>query len=119
MKFAFYILPVVSLICGIVLMKMSAMKQNSIFGFRTKASTKNEQTWEYCNRLCAKFLIAIGVISTAVILIFSNTSTLLFGVLELGEMVNIVAILAILVSIPIVQQRCKRRFPDLFAKDES
>lgn len=96
MKLEFYIVPVVSLVCGVILLNTSAMKINSIFGFRTKVSTKNNETWKYCNQLCAKILILIGIISIIAMLALGNFSALLFGVLELGELVNIIVVIAIL-----------------------
>lgn len=43
-------------------------------------------------------------------LAFGNFAVLLFGVLELGELVNIIVIIAILLSIPVVDQSCKKKF---------
>ena len=46
----FCIVPIVSLIAGIILLKTASVKINSFYGFRTKTSTRNKQTWEYYNR---------------------------------------------------------------------
>ena len=108
----FYILPIVSLIAGIILLKTASVKTNSIYGFRTKTSTRNNQTWEYCNRLCAKVLIAVGAISTILVIAFHNTTTLFLGIFELGELVNIIVIAIILLSIPVINHLCKRKYPD-------
>ncbi len=113
-QIAYCLLPVISLVFGIVLLSKSATEINSVFGFRTKASSKSPQTWEYCNKLCAKVLIVVGSIAMIVIAVFNNISNLLFGIFEVGEMVNIIVIVAILISIPIVDNRCKKKFSDLF-----
>lgn len=113
-QIAYCLLPVISLVFGIVLLNKSATEINSVFGFRTKASSKSPQTWEYCNKLCAKVLIVVGSIAMIVIAVFNNISNLLFGIFEVGEMVNIIVIMAVLISIPIVDIRCKKKFPDLF-----
>lgn len=113
-QIAYCLLPVISLVFGIVLLNKSATEINSVFGFRTKTSSKSPQTWGYCNKLCAKVLIAVGSMSMIVIAVFNNISNLLFGIFEVGEMVNIIVIVAILISIPIVDNRCKKKFPDLF-----
>jgi len=113
-QIAYCLLPVISLVFGIVLLNKSATEINSVFGFRTKASSKSPQTWEYCNKLCAKVLIVVGSIAMIVIAVFNNISNLLFGIFEVGEMVNIIVIVAILISIPIVDNRCKKKFSDLF-----
>lgn len=113
-QIAYCLLPVISLVYGIILLNKSAMEINSVFGFRTKTSTKSPQTWEYCNKLCAKVLIVVGSIAMIVIAVFNEISNLLFGFFEFGEMVNIIVIMAVLISIPIVDIRCKKKFPDLF-----
>ena len=105
-----YIVPVVSLVCGVILLKTSAMKINSTFGFRTKVSTKNNETWKYCNQLCAIILILIGIILIIAMLALGNFSARIFGVLELGELVNIIVVIAILLSIPVVNRSCKKKF---------
>ena len=107
---AFCILPIVSFIAGIILWKTVSVKINSFYGFRTKTSTRNKQTWEYCNRLCAVTLIALGSISTILVIVFRNMNTLFLGVFEFGELVNIIVISIILLSIPVINRLCKRKY---------
>lgn len=109
----FCILPIVSLIAGIILLKTASVKINSFYGFRTKTSTRNEQTWEYCNRLCAVALIAVGLLSTVLVIAFRNMTTLLLGIFEFGELVNIIVIAIILLSIPVINYLCKKKYPDI------
>ena len=110
---AFCILPIVSFIAGIILLKTANVKINSFYGFRTKTSTRNKETWEYCNRLCAITLIALCLISTILVFVFRNMNTLFFGVFEFGELVNIIVIAIILLSIPVINCLCKRKYPDM------
>ncbi len=109
----FCILPIVSLIAGIILLKTASVKINSVYGFRTKTSTRNKQTWEYCNRLCAAILIAVGAISTILVIAFHKVTTLFWGIFEFGELVNIIVIAIILLSIPVINYLCKRKYPDI------
>ena len=109
----FCIVPIVSLIAGIILLKTASVKINSFYGFRTKTSTRNKQTWEYCNRLCAAILIAVGAISTILVISFHKVTTLFLGIFEFGELVNIIVIANILLSIPIINYLCKRKYPDI------
>lgn len=111
--FVFCILPIVSLIAGIILLKTGSVKINSFYGFRTKTSTRNEQTWVYCNRLCAVTLIAVGLIATIFVIMFRNMTTLFLGVFEFGELVNIIVVAIILLSIPVINYLCKRKYPDI------
>lgn len=108
------ILPVVVLIAGIILLAAPPQKINSIYGFRTKTSSKNEETWVYCNRLCAVFMIAVGVVSIAAVCTTFKITAVLFGVLSVGEFVNILTIAAILLSVPVINYCCRRKFPSVF-----
>lgn len=109
----FCIVPIVSLIAGIILLKTASVKINSFYGFRTKTSTRNKQTWEYCNRLCAAILIAVGAISTILVIAFHKVTTSFFGIFEFGELVNIIVIAILLLSIPIINYLCRRKYPDI------
>lgn len=110
---AFCIVPIVTLIAGIILLKTASVKINSFYGFRTKTSTRNKQTWGYCNRLCAATLIVVGVISTILVIAFRKVTTLFLGIFEFGELVNIIVIAIILLSIPVINFLCKKKFPDI------
>ncbi|MCI6676419.1 MAG: SdpI family protein [Clostridiales bacterium] len=114
MKFAFFILPVILIVAGIILHITSAVKINSIYGFRTKTSSKNEHTWKYCNKLCAKILIVVGVAAVIAICVTAKATMLVLGLFSIGEIVNILAISAVLLSIPLVNYSCKKKFSELF-----
>ena len=109
-----FILPDILVIAGIILLAAPPAKINSIYGFRTKTSGANEETWAYCNRLCAMIMIAIGIISIAAICTTIKVTAELFGVLSVGEFVNVIAIAAILLSIPVINCCCRKKFPNAF-----
>lgn len=108
----FCILPIVSCIAGMILLRTAGVKINSFYGFRTKTAARNHQTWEYCNRLCAVTLIAVGLISTVLVIVFRNMTTLFLGIFEFGELVNIIVIAIILLSIPVINYLCNRKYPE-------
>lgn len=114
MRLAFFILPVVLIVAGMILLTTSKAKINSIYGFRTKTSSKNEHTWEYCNRLCAKILIVAGVASVIAICATAKMTTVVLGLFSIGEIVNILAMGIVFFSIPIVNYSCQKKFPELF-----
>lgn len=114
MRLGFFILPVVLIVAGIILLITPKVKINSIYGFRTKTSSKNEHTWRYCNRLCAKILIVVGVASVIIICTTAKMTTVALALFSIGEIVNILAIGIVLLSIPIVNYSCKKKFPELF-----
>lgn len=119
MEPANFIFPTVVLIAGIVLFIRPAKEINSVYGFRTKTASKNQQTWEYCNKLCAKILVAEGFISVIAICATCKITEKIFGIFSVGEIVNILAICIILLSIPVVNYRCRRKFPKLFYNNKN
>ena len=114
MRLAFYFLPLVMLAAGIILRIAPAKKPNLAYGFRTKTSCRNEQTWAYCNRLCAKVMILVGFVSIMAIFATERITAQILGLFSAGEMVNILAMGIVLLSIPVIDYCCKRKFPDLF-----
>lgn len=114
MNIGYFIAPVVVIIAGIILLLTSKVKINSFYGFRTKTASKNQQTWEYCNRLYAKILIVIGTIFTIIVFITKDMTVDFLGRINAGEFVNILLAFSILPPIPIVNCCCKRKFPELY-----
>lgn len=113
MIFIYLITPVVIIIAGVVLHFTANVNINSLYGFRTKTSSASKETWEYCNKLCAKFLIITGAAAAAALFIAGDTR--LFG-FHWGDIISLSMVAVILVSIPIINGCCKRKFPELFKK---
>ena len=103
----YFILPVICFLFGILLNAKPDMKNNSLFGFRTKTSSVNEDTWKYCNALCAKFLLFIGIVSITAVLAVRSMTVKIFGLLPV-ELVHVAMIIAILAEIPIINYLCKK-----------
>lgn len=118
MNIGYFIAPIVVIIAGIILLNTSKVKINSIYGFRTKTASKNQQTWEYCNRLCAKILIIMGAVFGIVVFVTKEMTVVFLGGISAGELVNILLAFSILPSIPIVNYCCKRKFPELFCDNK-
>jgi len=51
-------------IVAIIFMLFPPKKINSLYGYRTPHSMKNQQTWEEANKYSAKLLLLTGLIST-------------------------------------------------------
>ena len=112
-----YIFPAVCLIAGILLLIKPDVKINSVYGFRTKTSSVNEQTWKYCNTLCGKILVFIGVISAILVFAVSFSEIKVFGLFSLAEIVHIIMAVALLLSIPFINHRCKKKYPEFYYVD--
>ena len=110
----YYILPAVCLITGIVLLIKPDVKINSVYGFRTKTSSVNDETWKYCNTLCGKILVLIGALSAILVLAVSFSEIKVFGLFSLADAVHIIMVVALLLSIPFINHRCKKKYPEFY-----
>ena len=59
--------PIINLLGGVLLYIYVPAKPNSIYGYRTKNSMKNEKTWKFANKYSSK----IAIIYSIVLLIIS------------------------------------------------
>ena len=55
----------VLLIIGLIL-KYFNIRRNSLFGYRTFLSMKNDSNWVFANRIFARFAIIIGIVTLLV-----------------------------------------------------
>ncbi|WP_081585104.1 SdpI family protein [Kallipyga massiliensis] len=62
-------IPILLLIFGVVLYVKPPQNINSLIGFRTKKSTSSQKNWDLAQRLCAKSLIFISIVSAIFFLI--------------------------------------------------
>lgn len=113
MKYSYYILPITLIVMGII-QHISAVKINSIFGFRTRVSSKDERTWKFCNKLCAKILTVVGTVAVIILCVITKIPNFVLNLSITGEIVNVLSISFVIFSIPIVNYRCKKTFPELF-----
>ena len=75
-----FILSLVMIIIGVLLIKCPPKKINSLVGYRTKKSSKNQEMWDFAQQFSGKAFIFIGLISIVVffliILLFVNKENL-------------------------------------------
>jgi uncharacterized membrane protein len=61
-----YILPIIILVCfsagGLILYFFPPKKINSIYGYRTPRSIKNQSNWDFAQKLGGKFMLIFGFI---------------------------------------------------------
>lgn len=111
MNLSYLIGPAIFIITGIV---MLVIPTSEFFAFKTRTASKSPETQVFCNKLSARILIAAGVASAVAVLLTGRVTVTFFGVLSAGEFVNLLLAGIILVSIPVVNCSCKRKFPELF-----
>lgn len=111
MNLIYLIAPAIVIVTGII---MLAIPTSEIFAFKTRTASKCLETQVFCNRLSARIMIAAGAVSAVAVLLTGRVTAVFFGVLSTGEFVNLLLVGIILVSIPVVNFCCKKRFPELF-----
>ena len=73
------ILAVATLIAGLTLKFAPPKNINSTYGFRTKATARNQETWDYGHRICANVLIIYSFFSIAIFTTFLIIRPTFFG----------------------------------------
>lgn len=63
------ILTAATLIAGLLLKFRPPKKINSLYGFKTKATSKNQETWDYGHKICANTLLVYSAFSILLFLI--------------------------------------------------
>jgi len=93
------IVPLMMVVFGIIFIKNPPKKINWIYGYRTKLSMKNEETWkfahEYCGMLWEKIGTIIGIITVIAMLLIKEYSN---NMIEMIGMVICMIQCAIIVS---------------------
>ena len=56
------LIPIVMILVGISFRKSAPKDINNIYGYRTKMSMKNRDTWEFAHRHCGKIWATVGLV---------------------------------------------------------
>ncbi len=107
--FTIVLIPAIMLLFGWLLAAPSNTvgKPNHFFGYRTKASMRSQQTWEFANRYCGrlwmKWSIPILAVSLAVFFLLDVSETAI-TVITLGQL------LPMFITIWLTEQALKQEF---------
>lgn len=116
MKWEYFIISAILLITGVI---MLIIPTNTIFAYKTKTASTNEQTQKFCNVLSAVMTIVLGVASAIALVLTRNAETGLFGLKNMDDSVMLIVLAVFALSLPTVNFCCKKKFPELFDKDKS
>lgn len=108
---------IVILIIGWIMVKYPPKKINYLYGYRTEASMKNQQTWDEANRFSARLMIKIGWILILVGLLFSLTFNAAILQPNIQNVLRPVLLLisstaAAVVLIAVTQRHLEKTFPE-------
>lgn len=108
------LIPIIMLAAGYWMYKKPPKNINSVFGYRTQMSKKNQDTWafahDYCGRLWLKLGIVLCIATVLAQIPFIHASDTVIGNLTL--VVEAVQAAALLCSIIPVEKALKRTFDE-------
>ena len=106
------IIPFLMIIFGKVMYHHTPKTINGIYGYRTKMSMKNKETWQFAHNYCGKLWVKIGYIllmpTIIVQLPFINSNQNIIG--TVGGVISMFQIAVLLYSIVLVEKELKVNF---------
>lgn len=57
-----FVIPLIMIIFGLLFDKSAPSRINRMYGYRTKMSMKNQETWQFAHKLCGQVWKRIGLI---------------------------------------------------------
>ena len=106
--------PIIMIIAGNS-MRLGKFKTiNSIVGYRTRRSMKNQQTWDYAHRECGLLWRRWGstmlVLTVIAMLLFMGEDTDHIGVV--GSVITVLQMIPLFLSIVIVEKKLREKFDE-------
>ena len=106
------IIPLLMIIFGKVMYQHTPKTINGVYGYRTKMSMKNKETWQFAHNYCGKLWVKIGYIllmpTIIVQLPFINSNQNIIG--TVSGVISIFQIAVLLYSIVLVEKELKKNF---------
>lgn len=105
-------IPIMMILFGRFFMRRAPQKINSIIGYRTTMSMKNEETWKFAHSYCGKIWVGQGKIMIVVTLV-AMLLTMMKGqnyAEEIGSILCILQCVWIIVTIIPVEKALRKEF---------
>jgi len=108
------LIPIIMIITGNS-MRLGKFKTiNSIVGYRTRRSMKNQQTWDYAHRECGLLWRRWGstmlVLTVIAMLLFMGEDTDHIG--GVGSVITVLQMIPLFLSIVIVEKKLREKFDE-------
>lgn len=108
------IVPLTMLLFGVLMLRRPPKEIGGLFGYRTRRSMKNQQTWDFAHHLCGKIWTVVGaallVVCAALQILFMRVNPDRFSFLT--ELLSYAQIAVLLLSIVPVERALKKHFDD-------
>ncbi|MBR5816671.1 MAG: SdpI family protein [Anaerotignum sp.] len=114
------LIPVTMMLFGCVFSYKPPKNINSIYGYRTKRSMKNSQTWEFAHHYCGKVWVLAGIVTSQ----FSLTCMQLLKTADVdtigiwGGILVMVQCVILVLTIPITERALRKNFDEYGMKKE-
>lgn len=106
--------PVIMIAAGISLLKAAPKKINSVYGYRTELSMKNQDTWEFAQKYCGKVWLRGGLILLPVavipMLLVIGKSTEIVGIV--GSIIGMLGVVVLIASIFPTESALRKNFDE-------
>lgn len=102
------IIPIFSLICGLVTKKFPPKKINSFYGYRTTKSMKSDENWQAAQKYMSVFFIRYSIVSFALGIILSAVCLFTFRRGYLPDAIVLIQAMGILFVFPAVEPKLKK-----------
>jgi uncharacterized membrane protein len=109
LHFPFFLVGMVFIFAGIIMFVFPPKNINSLYGYRTKSSMKNQENWDFSQKYSAKLLVGLGLFFVALFLITNHINNFL----PLNEFVDLGIILASVFALLFLTEKAiKNKFPN-------
>jgi uncharacterized membrane protein len=106
------LIPLIMVVCGWLFMHGIPKDRNSLFGYRTAMSVKNDDTWRFAHQYCGRLWLIMGLVLFALTTVFlvlamsmdPDTVSFISGILML------VYVVPLLVSVAATENALKKNF---------
>lgn len=101
--------------CGVMLIKSPPKDINSVFGYRTKRSMKDQEHWDFAQQYAGRVWIRGGIANAVTFLSLSILCFLLGGLSDeteivVGLLLTYAQFIPLLIVIPMTEHALKREF---------
>lgn len=102
------IIPIFSLICGLVTKKFPPKKINSFYGYRTTKSMKSDENWQAAQKYMSVFFIRYSIVSLALGILLSAVCLIAFRRSYMPDAIMLIQAMGILFVFPAVEPKLKK-----------
>lgn len=106
------LIPIIMIVAGLLMWKRCPKKINQFYGYRTKMSMLNEDTWQFAHSHCGRLMFRLGIVVLFLTVVahfpFINSSEKVFG--DVSLVITMVDMVILLMSTIPTHIALKKKF---------